>query len=90
MSLLLAVGLLFAGYLTLKQNTVDTVLPAACAGALIFLGLVDFSYNIQNGIYWISTTSLYMNAIINLWCLGVGSLILVQVCAIPISHNTDQ
>ncbi len=38
----------------------------------MFLGLLDFSFNIQNGVYMISTTDLILNAFINIWCVAFG------------------
>jgi hypothetical protein len=42
-------------------------------GAMIFLGLCDFSFNLMNGMYSISTAELLMNGFINIWCLGFGA-----------------
>ena len=44
----------------------------AAGGALAFLGLLDASYNLQNGIYALSTPDLVLNASINLWATGFG------------------
>ena len=77
--MVLAIALLCGGYLLLIQKALGKVLSIASAGALIFLGFVDFSYNIQNGMYLISTPDLIMNAFINLWCVGFGAMILVKL-----------
>jgi hypothetical protein len=69
---LLAVLLLFAGILLMKNSTAGRKLSLVAAGALIFLGVLDFSFNIQNGIYTASSLDLVMNAFINLWCTGFG------------------
>lgn len=45
----------------------------AAAGAMIFLGLCDFSFNIMNGMYAISLTDGLMNGVINLWCVMFGA-----------------
>jgi hypothetical protein len=50
----------------------------ACGGALVFLGLLDFSFNIQNGMYTISAVETAMNVTIQLACLGVGTLLAVS------------
>ena len=42
------------------------------AGAMIFLGLCDFSFNIMNGMYTVGLVDGIMNALINLWCVGFG------------------
>ncbi len=49
-----------------------------CAGALIFLGLLDFSFNYQNGIYALSTADLLLNGFINLWCVIFGIVLAVK------------
>lgn len=46
----------------------------ACGGALIFLGLLDFSFNIQNGMYQISPVETAMNVFIQLACLVSGGI----------------
>ncbi len=43
------------------------------AGAMIFLGLCDFSFNIMNGMYTVSLADGMMNAFINVWCVGFGA-----------------
>ena len=42
------------------------------AGAMIFLGLCDFSFNVMNGMYAVGITDGIMNAFINIWCVGFG------------------
>lgn len=69
---LLAVLLLVTGILLMKNSLTGRKLSLVAAGALIFLGVLDFSFNIQNGIYTSSTLDLVINAFINLWCVGFG------------------
>lgn len=69
----LAFGLLLAATGWLRGAAYARPVSLACAGALIFLGLVDFSFNIQNGMYAISTTDLALNAFINVWSVGFGA-----------------
>jgi hypothetical protein len=69
---ILAVALLTAGILLMRSNPAGRSLSLICAGALIFLGLLDFSFNLQNGIYLASVIDLVLNALINLWCVGFG------------------
>jgi len=45
----------------------------AAAGAMIFLGLCDFSFNMMNGMYTIRWTDGLINAVINLWCVVFGA-----------------
>jgi len=74
---LLAVLRLVAGILLLLNVNLGNTLSLVAAGALIFLGVLDFSFNIQNGIYKISTGDLISNAFINLWCVGFGIAIII-------------
>jgi hypothetical protein len=74
---LLAVLLLVAGILLLLNVHLGSTLSLIAAGALIFLGVLDFSFNIQNGIYKISKSDLISNAFINLWCVGFGIAIII-------------
>lgn len=43
------------------------------AGAMLFLGLCDFSFNILNGMYIVGIVDGIMNAFINIWCVGFGA-----------------
>ncbi|MHB8085951.1 MAG: hypothetical protein ACYDHZ_08995, partial [Dehalococcoidia bacterium] len=56
--LLLIVG----GVLLMKGRRLGIVLSMAAAGALIYLGLVDISYNFRNGVYLASSVDLVVNA----------------------------
>jgi hypothetical protein len=76
---LLAVLLLTAGILILLNIPVGRNLSLIAAGALLFLGVLDFSFNIQNGVYKISKSDLILNAFLNIWCVGFGIAIAVMV-----------
>ena len=76
---LLAVLLLVAGTLLLLNNPLGSHLSLIAAGALLFLGVLDFSFNIQNGVYKISKSDLILNAFLNIWCVGFGIAIAVMV-----------
>jgi hypothetical protein len=69
---LLAVLLLVTGILMIKNSPLGGKLTLVAAGALIFLGVLDFAFNIQNGVYKASILDLVINAFINLWCVGFG------------------
>lgn len=43
------------------------------AGAMIFLGLCDFSFNVMNGMYTVGVADGILNAFINIWCVGFGA-----------------
>jgi len=70
--LLLAAALLASGVLTIRGKTMGKVVALVAAGALIFLGLLDFCFNMQNGIYTSSVMDLILNAFINIWCVAFG------------------
>ena len=72
----LALLLLASGILWLRRNPLGRTLSLIAAGALVFLGLLDFSFNVQNGIYLASPIDLVTNAFINVWCVAVGLVII--------------
>lgn len=76
---ILAIGLFISGYGLLKAKPYAKIVSLVCAGALLFLGVVDFSFNIQNGMYALSTADLILNAFINIWCLILGGLIITAI-----------
>ena len=43
-------------------------------GAMIFLGLCDFSYNFLHGIYTIGMREYFLNGFINVWCIVFGAI----------------
>jgi hypothetical protein len=69
---LLCILLIIAGVLIMKGRALGAKLSLMAAGGLIFLGLLDFAFNIQNGVYAASTIDLVINAFINAWCVGFG------------------
>lgn len=69
-----AIGLLSdAGY--------GTALALVTAGALIFLGLMDLAFNLDNRLYRLLRTSWAMRTelVVNLWSLGFGAVLLVTM-----------
>ncbi len=74
---LLAILMLVAGTLLLLNNPWGSHLSLVAAGALVFLGVLDFSFNIQNGVYKISKGDLILNAFLNVWCVGFGIAIAI-------------
>ena len=75
--IILAMIILASGMLLLKNKDLGIFLSLVSSGGLIFLGLLDFSFNIQNGIYSASMLDLVLNAFINIWCVGFGAVIAV-------------
>jgi len=81
----LAILLLIAGILLMRSKLAGRPLSLIAAGALVFLGLLDFSFNLRNGIYLTSTVDLVLNAFINIWCVGFGIVIAVLVGRKPVA-----
>ena len=51
------------------------------AGSLLFLALMDITFNIQNNLYPLVTTSNEMKfeLLINLWTLGLGAAVIIYL-----------
>lgn len=49
------------------------------AGALVFLGGLDVSFNIQNGVYATSLAEGVSTLVMNLWCVGLGAVVFWSV-----------
>ena len=45
---------------------------AAAGGALVFLGVLDFSFNLQHGVYTLSLANGLLNGFINAACIFFG------------------
>lgn len=77
--IVLSLALLIAGALLLQERPFGRVLSLACAGSLVFLGLVDLSFNAMNGMYTTDLVDGVLSAGINLWCLGFGALVVISI-----------
>lgn len=75
---ILALALIVAALLLLKGKSLGRSVSLVAAGGLIFLGVVDFSFNIGNGMYAISVLDAVLNGFINLWCVGFGAVLLFR------------
>lgn len=69
--LFLCVALLLA-YINREKNSWKSYTLIA-AGAMLFLGLCDFSFNSMNGMYTVGIADGILNAFINIWCVGFGA-----------------
>jgi hypothetical protein len=69
---MLSALLIIAGVLLLKGRSRGVVLSLVASGGLMFLGILDASFNIQNGMYAITPLDTILNLFINLWCFGFG------------------
>ncbi len=77
--IILALAMLAAGVMLLKEKGPGRSLSLVCAGSLIFLGVLDFSFNIQNGVYAVSVGDMISNGFINLWCVVFGISIFLKL-----------
>jgi len=75
----LAIVLLIGSMMCLKGQAKGAIILAAAGGGLVFLGILDMSFNFQNGMYSISVMDMILNAFINLWCVIFGALIVAKV-----------
>ncbi|HPI93142.1 MAG TPA: hypothetical protein PLT09_05480 [Deltaproteobacteria bacterium] len=73
--IILAIALIAAAFLVLRGRPSGRRLSLVCAGGLVFLGVLDFSFNMLNGMYALSGFDLVLNASINAWCTGFGLFI---------------
>ena len=76
---ILALALITASVLLMKGRPSGRSLSMVCGGALMFLGVLDFSFNILNGMYAISVLDTVLNAFINLWCAAFGLFVSVRM-----------
>ena len=77
--IVLAMLLLAASRRLLLNKPWGRDLSLIASGALVFLALLDFSFNIQNGVYTASAVDLILNALINIWCAGFGVALAVLI-----------
>ena len=73
-SVVAAIGLLLG-------DSFGVAFSLVAAGALLFLGLMDVTFNVDNDLYRHLRTSSPMRgeAVINLWCLGLGIALLAAM-----------
>jgi hypothetical protein len=71
-SLVTAVGLL-------TGSPYATVFGLLAAGALVFLGLMDLTFNVQNGLFRLLPGSgqMWVEVVIIAWCLALGGFLAV-------------
>ncbi len=56
----------------IRGHAHSLIWTAAAGGALVFLGVLDFSFNLQNGIYARSLADGLLNGFINAACIFFG------------------
>ena len=75
----LSVVLVIGGIGLLRKKAYGRVFSLIGGASLIFLGLLDVSFNTLHGIYRLGFGEAVMNLIINLMCLGAGVFLIVVV-----------
>ncbi len=77
--LYLSILLIIGGIGLLRKKFYGSLFSLLGGASLIFLGLLDVSFNTQNGIYLLGIGEAVMNGIMNLFCLGCGVFIVFTV-----------
>jgi hypothetical protein len=72
--LLLALSLAAGGVGLIRRRAYGHLFTLSGGSGLVFLGLLDISFNLQQGIYGLGIQETVMNAFINLICLAAGCL----------------
>jgi hypothetical protein len=75
----LAIMLIIGGIGLLKRRFYGTVFSLMAGASLIFLGLLDVSFNTQQGIYSLGVEEAVMNIFINSICIGFGTYLVRSV-----------
>jgi hypothetical protein len=75
----LATMLFIGGLGVLKKRFYGTVFSIMAGASLIFLGLLDVSFNTQQGIYFLGVEEAVMNVFINSLCIGFGFYLVSSV-----------
>jgi len=77
--LILAALLVRAAILLLRPDPIHRVLGRGlsliCSGALLFLGGLDISFNLQHAIYLTPSLDMFLEVAINFWCMIFGFLL---------------
>jgi hypothetical protein len=74
----LSIVLTIGGIGLLRKKSYGDLFSLMGGASLIFLGLLDISFNIQHGIYLTGVAEGIMNILINLLCFG-GGIFLVLI-----------
>ncbi len=77
--LYLAAVLIAGGVGLLKKRLYGYVFSLMGGASLIFLGLLDVSFNLQQGIYLLGAGEAVLNVSINAMCLGFGVFLVFSV-----------
>ena len=78
--------LLLSAFWLKKGNEKGPAASTAAGGAMVFLGLVDISFNLQQGIYARSLSDAMFNGLVNLFTIGFGLVFLIAGGKLAVSH----
>ena len=72
---------LVGGVGLLAGSGVGVAFSLVAAGALVFLGLMDVTFNVGNGLYRYLATSAPMRAelVVNVWTIGLGAALVAYL-----------
>ncbi|MCF2141003.1 MAG: hypothetical protein K9W44_13175 [Candidatus Lokiarchaeota archaeon] len=70
-------ALIISGITVIQNSKLGIILTIAVGGSLLFLGLLDTSFNFQNEGYTKSIVDTIMNLSINVICIGMGIVFLI-------------
>ena len=76
----LSVVLVIGGIGLLRKRSYGRLFSLIGGSSLVFLGLLDISFNTRHGIYFLGWGEAALNIFINLVCLGAGVFIILTVC----------
>ncbi len=77
----LSVVLVIGGIGLLRKKAYGRLFSLIGGASLVFLGLLDISFNTLHGIYRLGFSEAVMNLFINLMCLGTGVFLILIVWA---------
>lgn len=75
----LSILLIIGGIGLLRKKSYGNLFSLMGGASLIFLALLDISFNTQQGIYLIGIGEAVMNITINLLCFGVGVFLILTI-----------
>lgn len=73
---LLCIALLSGAIGLLRRRLYGPILSIAAGGALVFLGVLDATFNLTNGIYSLGICEVAVNGLMNLVCIASGMALL--------------
>ena len=73
---LLCLALILGVIGLLRRRAFGLILSIAAGGALVFLGVLDATFNLTNGVYALGICEGVVNALMNLACVASGMVLL--------------